>query len=98
MLVQFPMGCQAGIPIDGTGGFYAPRSVAVNGSGNVFVVDTGNNRVEKFESFVYGEARLEEHDDGPALVAQVRPRSNSLPYCSGCGSWESSAALESTQK
>jgi len=43
------------------------------------------NRVEKFKSFSYGQASLEERDDGPALVVQVRPRKNSRPYCSGCG-------------
>jgi transposase len=43
------------------------------------------NRVEKFKSFVYGEASLEEHDDGPALVVRVRPRKNGKPCCSGCG-------------
>ena len=42
------------------------------------------NRVEKFKSFAYGEARIEEQDGGPALVVQVLPRKNSLPYCSGC--------------
>ena len=34
---------------------------------------------------MYGDACLEEQDDGPALVVQVRPRSHSRPYCSGCG-------------
>jgi transposase len=48
-------------------------------------IQTILNRVEKFKSFVYGEARLEEHDGGPALVVRVRPRRNSQPYCSGCG-------------
>src|SRR5262245_19169217 len=48
-------------------------------------IQTILNRVEKFKSFAYGAARLEEHDDGPALVVQVRPRRNSLPHCSGCG-------------
>ena len=48
-------------------------------------IQTILNRVEKFKSFVYGEARLEEQDDGPALVVQVKPRKNSRPYCSGCG-------------
>jgi hypothetical protein len=33
-------------------------------------IQTILNRVEKFKSFVYGEARLEERDDGPALVLQ----------------------------
>jgi transposase len=48
-------------------------------------IQTILNRVEKFKSFVYGAARLEERDDGPALVVQVEPRKNSRPYCSGCG-------------
>jgi transposase len=48
-------------------------------------IQTILNRVEKFKSFSYGQACLEERDDGPALVVQVRPRKNSRPYCSGCG-------------
>jgi transposase len=48
-------------------------------------IQTILNRVEKFKSFSYGQASLEERDDGPALVVQVRPRKNSRPYCSGCG-------------
>jgi len=48
-------------------------------------VQTILNRVEKFKSFVYGEARLEERDDGPALVVRMESRSNSRPFCSGCG-------------
>ena len=46
-------------------------------------VQTILNRVEKFKSFVYGDAHIEEQDDGPALVVQVLPRKNSRPYCSG---------------
>jgi transposase len=48
-------------------------------------IQTILNRVEKFKSFVYGEACLEERGDGPALVVRVEPRKNSRPYCSGCG-------------
>jgi transposase len=48
-------------------------------------IQTILNRVEKFKSFVYGDARLEERDDGPTLVVRMEPRSNSRPYCSGCG-------------
>jgi transposase len=48
-------------------------------------IQTIFNRVEKFKSFVYGKAFLEELDDGSALVVQVRPRKNSEPFCSGCG-------------
>ena len=47
-------------------------------------IQTILNRVENFKSFVYGAADLEEHDDGPALVVKVRPRTNSRPICSGC--------------
>jgi Transposase len=42
------------------------------------------NRVEKFKSFADGEAHFEEQAGGPALVVQVLPRKNSLPYGSGC--------------
>ena len=48
-------------------------------------IQTILNRAEKFKSFIYGEARFEEHDDGPALVIQIKPRKNSRPFCSGCG-------------
>ena len=48
-------------------------------------IQTILNRVEKFKSFVYDEASLEEHDDGPSLVVNVRPRKYGDPYCSGCG-------------
>jgi transposase len=48
-------------------------------------IQTILNRVERFKSFVYGTARLEEYEDGPALVVRVLPRENSRPYCSGCG-------------
>jgi transposase len=48
-------------------------------------IQTILNRVEKFKSFVYGDARFEEQEDGPVLVVQVKSRKNSQPYCSGCG-------------
>ena len=48
-------------------------------------IQTILNRVEKFKSFVYGEASLEEHEGSLALVVQVEPRKNSRPFCSGCG-------------
>ena len=47
-------------------------------------IQTILNRVEKFKSFTYGDAQLEESSDGPALVVQVVARKNSRPYCSGC--------------
>jgi len=48
-------------------------------------IQTILNRVEKFKPFVVVEASLEEHDDGPALVVQMRPRKNGRVFCSGCG-------------
>jgi hypothetical protein len=36
-------------------------------------IQTILNRVEKFNSCVDGDARLEEQADGPALVVQVVP-------------------------
>jgi hypothetical protein len=49
-------------------------------------VQTILNWVEKFKSFVYGEARLEKLSDGLALVVKIRPRKNSKkPICSCCG-------------
>jgi transposase len=47
-------------------------------------IQTVLNRVEKFKSFVYSEAHIEEQAGGPALIVQVLPRKNSPPYCSGC--------------
>jgi transposase len=48
-------------------------------------IQTILNRVEKFKSFVHGEAQLVEGADGPFLVVQVRPRKNGRAHCSGCG-------------
>ena len=48
-------------------------------------IQTILNQVEKFKSFVYGEARLEKRDDGLALVVPMKPRKNSRVFCSGCG-------------
>jgi transposase len=48
-------------------------------------IQTILNRVEKFKSFVYAEARLEEQVRGPALIVEVQPRKNGTPFCSGCG-------------
>jgi transposase len=48
-------------------------------------IQTILNRVEKFKSFSYGQACLEERNDGPALVIEMRSRKSSRPYCSSCG-------------
>jgi YD repeat-containing protein len=41
--------CQAGLTGSGNGEFNGPRGVAVSASGNVWVVDAFNNRVEEFK-------------------------------------------------
>jgi transposase len=48
-------------------------------------VQTILNRVQKFQSFVYGGARFIEDFRGPALEIDLRARANSRPICSGCG-------------
>jgi transposase len=48
-------------------------------------IQTILNQVEKFKSFVYGAASLEQCDDGLTLVVQIKPRKNSRVFCSGCG-------------
>jgi transposase len=48
-------------------------------------IQTILNRVEKFKSFSYGTARLEEQEGGPALVVRVMARKNGRPFCSSCG-------------
>jgi transposase len=48
-------------------------------------IQTILNQVEKFKSFVYGEASLEKRNDGLALVVQMEPRKNGRVFCSGCG-------------
>jgi len=60
-----------------------PRFIRT-GSAPGCVSRRSSNRVEKFKSFAYGEAHFEEQAGGPALVVQVLPRKNSLPFCSSC--------------
>ena len=42
--------CQAGISGSGDGQFSSPRDVLIDEFWNVYVVDTGNNRIQKFNS------------------------------------------------
>jgi transposase len=48
-------------------------------------IQTILNQVEKFKSFVYGEASWEIRDDGLVLVVEVKSRKNGRAFCSGCG-------------
>jgi tripartite motif-containing protein 71 len=43
-------GCQAGIPGSGDGQLSSPRGIAFDSSGNAYVADTGNHRIQKFDS------------------------------------------------
>jgi sugar lactone lactonase YvrE len=43
-------GCQAGLAGSGNGQFHGSQGVAVDGSGNVFISDLGNNRIQKFDN------------------------------------------------
>jgi hypothetical protein len=42
--------CQSGIVGGGAGELYAPNGVAVDASGNVFVADSGNERIDEFSA------------------------------------------------
>lgn len=42
------------------------------------------NRVQKHRLFVYGSIRLLEVVDELVIEAEIRPRANSRPMCSGC--------------
>jgi len=48
-------------------------------------VKTILNRVQKFKSFVYGDARWEEMNGETVLLVEIFPRRNNRPICSGCG-------------
>ncbi len=43
------------------------------------------NRVQKFNSFVYGTIRWTEGAGEPTIEAELRPRTNSRPICVNCG-------------
>ena len=44
------------------------------------------NRVQKHQSFIYTGIELKEKNNQLELEVAIRPRSNSRPLCSGCGS------------
>ena len=48
-------------------------------------IQTILNQVEKFKSFVYGEACIEKCKQGLALVVDMMPRKSARLFCSGFG-------------
>ena len=48
-------------------------------------VKTILNRIQKFKSFVYGAIRWVDEAKEPTIEAELLPRTNSCPVCSGCG-------------
>ena len=42
------------------------------------------NRVERYRSFVYGDAVFVETARGPGIEVEIRPRANGRAVCSGC--------------
>ena len=48
------------------------------------LIQTILNHVEKYKSFVYGEARWKGSGKERDLEVEVRPRKNGRPRCSGC--------------
>lgn len=49
------------------------------------LIKTVLNRVYKLKSFVYGNARMAESEEGVELEVEIQPRANGKPECSGCG-------------
>lgn len=47
-------------------------------------LETILNRVQKFESFVYGSVRWVESAGAPMIDAELHPHRGSRPVCSGC--------------
>lgn len=52
---------------------------------NRMLVKTILNRVQKHESFVYGDCRLVERPERTIIEVEIKARVNSHPICSGCG-------------
>jgi hypothetical protein len=43
------------------------------------------NKVHRFKSFVYQSVRLVENGEDQRIIAEIIPRANARPVCSGCG-------------
>jgi uncharacterized repeat protein (TIGR01451 family) len=77
--------------------FNNPSGIAVDASGNVYVVDTGNNRVQKFDGsgnylMTFGQGQLSQPDAvavdaaGKVYVAEKGPNPNRVSKFDGSGS------------
>jgi len=42
------------------------------------------NKIEKFKSFVYKKAHLEQIDGEEAIIVEIEPRKNARPVCRVC--------------
>lgn len=49
------------------------------------LIKTLLNKVERFKSFVYGDASFQTVKGSDALVIDIKARSNSKPSCPECG-------------
>jgi RHS repeat-associated protein len=91
----------------GAGQFTAPWGIAIDGSGNVWVGDTGNNRIQKFSSNGSYLTQYEaEKPEGVAFDAagnmwvsrptNLEKLSSSGEYVTQIGSWASVKAVKAT--
>ena len=56
------------------------------------------NRVQKFNSFVYGKVRWAKGEQEAAIDVELRPRKNSRPICPKCGHPEDPDTTNSRHK
>jgi len=57
----------------------------VNQKGIRMQIKTILNRVQKYQSFIYTDFTLKEHDNQLEMEIAIQPRGNSRPVCSQCG-------------
>lgn len=70
---EYGFSWQVGDPGDGIGGFNAPEGIAIDNNGNVFVADTGNDRIQKLdistEKWSIYEVNGDSYFDSPNSIA-----------------------------
>ncbi len=85
-----PVSAQVTLKIGASSGLHNPRGVAVDGSGNIYVVDTGDNRVLKFDPSGKELLSLGAKGSAPgqflqALVAAISPQGDLVVLDSATG-------------